>query len=227
MGAASLWAWPKNDSLGNMALNWFRAWSTMGCGDKCAGASADAVHPRWIARLGGEEQHGPQQCQRRRDKRAARQISHSCTQHHGHAPRPDTLWHHNAHGQPKGQRPSELCTLAYPLGLQGTMGATWFLDMSKNCNLGRMALNWLRAWPTMVCEGKRTGASAGTAQTRWIARRGAKSNTDQRRANKGGTSAPRRISLIDARSITAMRQDQTRYGTTAIKVGNGPLNFAR
>ena len=56
---------------------------------------------------------------------------------------------------------------------------------------------------------------------------GAKSNTNQRRANKGGTSAPRRISLIDARSITAMRQDQTRYGTTAIKVGNGPLNFAR
>jgi hypothetical protein len=107
------------------------------------------------------------------------------------------------------------------------MGATWFLDMSKNGNLGRMALNWLRAWPTMVCEGKRTGASAGTAQTRWIARRGAKSNTDQRRANKGRTSAPRRISLIDARSITAMRQDQTRYGTTAIKVGNGPLNFAR
>ena len=56
---------------------------------------------------------------------------------------------------------------------------------------------------------------------------GGKSNTGHNSANEGGTSAPRRISLIDARSITAMRQDQTRYGTTAIKVGNGPLNFAR
>ena len=116
MGAASLWAWPKNDSLGNMALNWFRAWSTMGCGDKCAGASADAVHPRWIARLGGEEQHGPQQCQRRRDKRAAPHISHRRTQHHGHAPRPDTLWHHSDQGR---QWPSELCTLAYPWAFKG------------------------------------------------------------------------------------------------------------
>ena len=164
----------KNGNLGRMALSQFRVWPTMVSGDMRTSAGADAAQARWIARWGGQEQHGSTQRQLRRDKRAAHQISHSCTQHHGHAPRPDTLWHHNAHGQPKGQRPSELCTLAYPLGLQGTMGATWFLDMSKNCNLGRMALNWLRAWPTMVCEGKRTGASAGNVQTRWIARRGGK-----------------------------------------------------
>ena len=98
--------------------------------------------------VGGQEQHGSTQRQPRRDKRAARQISHSCTQHHGHAPRPDTLWHHNAHGRPKGQWPSVLCTLAYPLGLGGTMGEAWLWTWPKNGSLGNMALSWFRAWST-------------------------------------------------------------------------------
>ena len=58
---------------------------------------------------------------------------------------------------------------------------------------------------------------------------GAKSNTDQDSANKGGASAPRIRSLIAARSIMAMRQDQTCYGTTTLTVGpraNAPLSSA-
>ena len=89
----------KNDNVRHVALKWFRAWPTMMTTmseDKRAGASADTVQMRWIA------QHGPTQRQQRRYKRAAPQISHRRTQHHGHAPRPDMLWHHNHHGRPKG-----------------------------------------------------------------------------------------------------------------------------
>ena len=89
----------KNDNVRHVALKWFRAWPTMMTmmsEDKRAGASADTVQMRWIA------QHGPTQRQQRRYKRAAPQISHRRTQHHGHAPRPDMLWHHNHHGRPKG-----------------------------------------------------------------------------------------------------------------------------
>ena len=188
-----------------------------------------------LPKLDGSRGGGPRttritQRQLRRDKRAAHQISHSCTQHHGHAPRPDTLWHHNAHGRPKGQWPSVLCTLAYPLGLGGLMGAAWLWTWPKNDSLGNMALNWFRAWSTMGCDDKCAGASADAIHPRWIARLGGKSNTGQSSANEGGTSAPRARSLIAARSIMAMRQDQTRYGTTTLTVSpraNGPLSFAR
>ena len=61
---------------------------------------------------------------------------------------------------------------------------------------------------TMVCEDMRTGAGADTVQTRWIARWGG-----------GGMATPRSRSLIDACSITAMHQDQTRYGAATLTVG--------
>ena len=86
----------KNDNLRRVALGWFRAWPAVMREDKRAGAGADTVQMRWVA------QHGPAQRPQRRDTRAAQQISHRRTQHHGHAPRPDMLWHHHHHGRPKG-----------------------------------------------------------------------------------------------------------------------------
>ena len=105
------------------------------------------------------------------------------------------------------------------------------------CGRGQKMTAWA-TWPSAGfghgqqtgCDDKCAGASADAIHPRWIARLGGKSNTGQSSANEGGTSAPRARSLIAARSIMAMRQDQTRYGTTTLTVSpraNGPLSFAR
>ena len=56
-----------------------------------------------------------------------------------------------------------------------------------------------------------------------------------RRATRAGAAPPkeghacRAAALIAARSVTAMPQDQARYGTTPIAIGpraDGPLNFS-
>ena len=75
MGAAWPWAWPKNDGLGSMALNWFRAWPAMGCDDKRAGASADAIQPRWIARWGAKSNTGQRSANEEGQARRAPDLS--------------------------------------------------------------------------------------------------------------------------------------------------------
>ena len=119
----------KNGNLGRMALNWF--WGMANKGQQwCAKTNALAQAPM-LPKLDGSCGGGAKSNTGRRSAckggtRVPRSSSHSCTQRHGHAPRPSTLWHHTDCNRPKGRRPSELLTRAYSLGLQGTTGATWF-----------------------------------------------------------------------------------------------------
>ena len=134
----------KNGNLGRMALNWFwgrgQQGPTMVCENKRAGAGADAAQTRWIVRWGGAKSNTGRRSASKGGTRVPRSSSHSCTQRHGHAPRPSTLWHHTDCNRPKGRRPSELLTRAYSLGLQGTTGATWFWTWPR--------MTTCAAWPS-------------------------------------------------------------------------------
>ena len=181
--------------------------------------------------VGGQEQHGSTQRQQRRDKRAP------CSK--------SLIAARNITAMRQDQTRYGTTTLTVGPRANGPLyfahsHTPWALEEQwarPRCGHGQKTTAWA-TWPsTGFGHGQQWGASTSAlAQAPILSKldgsrggRRAKSNTDQRSTNKGGTRAPRAKSLIAARSITAMRQDQTRYGTTARTVGpraNGPLNSA-
>ena len=166
------------------------------------------------ARWGAKSNAGQRSANKGGASAPGHQISHSCTQHHGHAPRPDMLWHHNAHGRPKGQWPSELFTLAYPLGTQGTTGATWFWTWPNTPA-------WA-AWPSTVSGMAKNGVRRQAhwrrrryCPTRWIARWGGKeqhgpTQRQQRRDKRAAYQISHRRSRPCAKTRHAMAPHSSR-----------------